>query len=245
WMSQFFDLQEAVICSICLAYFNDPVILKCGHNFCRACITQYCKESKTSPSYSCPQCREPFQEGEFHPNWQLRNIVDIAKNIPEPRGKKACEEHEELLKLFCEVDQTPICVVCRESRSHKEHSMVPIEEAALDYKVRISMLEQFRTEPSETYKTNNLIKMGGGIAQWFEHWPAKPRVLSSILEGATWGSGAKITRSSPVQGKIQVGAGNSTSSSSYSFLLIVAGWRMQGLLLTQTEWTITRSLVVP
>uniref|UniRef100_A0A8C3RV71 Leucine rich repeat containing 56 n=1 Tax=Chelydra serpentina TaxID=8475 RepID=A0A8C3RV71_CHESE len=24
---------------------------------------------------------------------------------------------------------------------------------------------------------------GGGIAQWFEHWPAKPRVVSSILEG--------------------------------------------------------------
>ncbi|XP_026515467.1 E3 ubiquitin-protein ligase TRIM41-like [Terrapene carolina triunguis] len=144
------DLQEAVICSICLAYFNDPVILKCGHNFCRACITQYCKESKTSPSYSCPQCREPFQEGEFHPNWQLRNIVDIAKNIPEPRGKKACEEHEELLKLFCEVDQTPICVVCRESRSHKEHSMVPIEEAALDYKDQIqSRLESLKKEREE------------------------------------------------------------------------------------------------
>uniref|UniRef100_A0A8C3SBP6 BTB domain-containing protein n=1 Tax=Chelydra serpentina TaxID=8475 RepID=A0A8C3SBP6_CHESE len=26
--------------------------------------------------------------------------------------------------------------------------------------------------------------LGGGIAQWFEQWPAKPRVVSSILEGA-------------------------------------------------------------
>ncbi|XP_065420237.1 E3 ubiquitin-protein ligase TRIM41-like [Chrysemys picta bellii] len=144
------DLQEAVNCSICLDYFNDPVILKCGHNFCRACIIQYCKESKTSPSYSCPQCREVFGEGEFQPNWQLRNIVDIAKNIPEPRGKKACEEHEELLKLFCEVDQTPICVVCRESRSHKEHSVVPIEEAATDYKDQIqSHLESLKKEREE------------------------------------------------------------------------------------------------
>uniref|UniRef100_A0A674JAU9 Tripartite motif containing 10 n=1 Tax=Terrapene triunguis TaxID=2587831 RepID=A0A674JAU9_9SAUR len=129
---------EAVICSICLDYFNDPVILKCGHNFCRVCITQYCKDSKISPFYSCPQCREWFRKGEFHPNWQLRNVVDIAKKIPEPRGKKACEKHVELLKLFCEVDQTPICLVCRESRSHKEHSVVPIEEAALDYQVIIS-----------------------------------------------------------------------------------------------------------
>ncbi|XP_039373109.1 E3 ubiquitin-protein ligase TRIM41-like [Mauremys reevesii] len=131
------DLQEAVICSICLDYFNDPVILKCGHNFCRSCITQYLKDSKNSPSYPCPQCREAFGEGEFQPNWQLRNVVDVAKKIPEPRGKKACEKHEELLKLFCEVDQTPICLVCRESRSHKEHSVVPIEEAALDYQAQI------------------------------------------------------------------------------------------------------------
>uniref|UniRef100_A0A674JYQ6 Uncharacterized protein n=1 Tax=Terrapene triunguis TaxID=2587831 RepID=A0A674JYQ6_9SAUR len=138
------DLQEAVICSICLAYFNDPVILKCGHNFCRSCISQYCKESKTSPSYPCPQCREPFQEGEFQPNRQLRNVVEIAKKFPEPRGKKACEKHEELLKLFCEVDQTPICVVCRESRSHKDHSVLPVDEAAVDYQVIFA----FGTHPS-------------------------------------------------------------------------------------------------
>uniref|UniRef100_A0A452HD05 Uncharacterized protein n=1 Tax=Gopherus agassizii TaxID=38772 RepID=A0A452HD05_9SAUR len=30
-----------------------------------------------------------------------------------------------------------------------------------------------------------------GIAQWFEHWPAKPRVVSSVLEGATYRPGVK------------------------------------------------------
>ncbi|KAH1183111.1 hypothetical protein KIL84_004603 [Mauremys mutica] len=132
------DLQEAVICSVCLASFNDPVILiKCGHNFCRSCITQYCQESRTSPPYPCPQCRAPFQAGEFQPNRELRNVVEIAKNIPEPKGKKVCETHEALLQLFCEVDQTPICVVCRESRSHRDHPVLPIEEAAQDYQANI------------------------------------------------------------------------------------------------------------
>ncbi|XP_039373196.1 tripartite motif-containing protein 10-like [Mauremys reevesii] len=149
--SQVKDLQEAVICSICLASFNDPVILiKCGHNFCRSCITQYCKDFKTSPPYPCPQCREPFREGEFQANRELRNVVEITKKIPEPRGKKACEKHEELLKLFCEVDQTPICLVCRESRSHKDHSVLPIEEAALDYKEQIQRhLESLKKERDE------------------------------------------------------------------------------------------------
>ncbi len=35
------------------------------------------------------------------------------------------------------------------------------------------------------YQTNSSNEsLGEGIAQWFEHWPAKPRVVSSILEGA-------------------------------------------------------------
>uniref|UniRef100_A0A452I1W0 LRRNT domain-containing protein n=1 Tax=Gopherus agassizii TaxID=38772 RepID=A0A452I1W0_9SAUR len=33
---------------------------------------------------------------------------------------------------------------------------------------------------------------GGGIAQGFEHWPTKPRVVSSIPEGAIKGTGVKI-----------------------------------------------------
>uniref|UniRef100_A0A8C3FBP6 Uncharacterized protein n=1 Tax=Chrysemys picta bellii TaxID=8478 RepID=A0A8C3FBP6_CHRPI len=155
------DLQEAVICSICLASFNNPVILiKCGHNFCRSCITQYCKESKVSPPYPCPQCREPFQEGEFQPNRDLRNVVEIAKKIPEPRGKKACEKHEELLKLFCEVDQTPICVVCRESRSHKDHAVLPIDEAAVDYQVMFA----FGGIPARAHSRHQPSKLLLGVA---------------------------------------------------------------------------------
>nr|XP_042698560.1 zinc finger protein RFP-like isoform X2 [Chrysemys picta bellii] len=140
------DLQEAVICSLCQNYFKDPVILNCGHNFCQGCITGYCQRWRLWRLFFlrpfCPQCREWFREGEFQPNRQLRNVVEIAKKFPEPRGKKVCEEHEELLKLFCEVDQTPICVVCRESPTHRDHALVPIEEAALDYKKHLQTEKQ-------------------------------------------------------------------------------------------------------
>ncbi|XP_044837295.1 tripartite motif-containing protein 10-like [Mauremys mutica] len=151
-------LQEPVNCSICLASFNDPVILiKCGHNFCRACITQYCQESKTSPRYRCPQCREPFRAGEFQPNRDLRNVVEIAKKFPAPSGERACEKHKALLQLFCEVDQTPICLVCRESRRHRDHPVLPIEEAAQDYQEQIrSRLESLKKERDEilSYKSS-------------------------------------------------------------------------------------------
>ncbi|XP_044838493.1 tripartite motif-containing protein 10-like [Mauremys mutica] len=144
------ELQEAVICSVCLAYFNDPVILKCGHNFCRSCITQYCQESETSPPYPCPQCREPFRAGEFQPNGVLRNVVEIAKKIPAPSRERACEKHEALLHRFCEVDQTPICLVCRESRSHRDHPVLPVEEVAQDYQEQIQRhLESLKKERDE------------------------------------------------------------------------------------------------
>ncbi|NXH12244.1 TRI41 ligase, partial [Bucco capensis] len=54
-----------------------------------------------------------------------------------PGQPNLCQKHQEALKLFCEVDEEAICVVCRESRSHKHHSVVPIEEVVQDYKNKL------------------------------------------------------------------------------------------------------------
>uniref|UniRef100_A0A8C4WNF4 B30.2/SPRY domain-containing protein n=1 Tax=Gopherus evgoodei TaxID=1825980 RepID=A0A8C4WNF4_9SAUR len=34
------SFQDEVTCSVCLEHFTDPVSIECGHNFCRACISQ-------------------------------------------------------------------------------------------------------------------------------------------------------------------------------------------------------------
>ncbi|XP_074827435.1 E3 ubiquitin-protein ligase TRIM39-like [Natator depressus] len=134
------SLQEEVTCPVCLEYFTDPVTLECGHNFCRACIAQ-CWEGPDTAA-SCPQCRETVQQRNLRPNRQLANVVEIAKRLSLQAAKGAggdgvCERHQEALKLFCEEDQTPICVICRESRAHRAHRVVPIEEAAQEYKVKL------------------------------------------------------------------------------------------------------------
>lgn len=46
-----------------------------------------------------------------------------------------CEEHEEKLKLYCDDDQLPICLVCGMSRDHKTHNVIPITEAFENYRV--------------------------------------------------------------------------------------------------------------
>uniref|UniRef100_A0A452IHV7 Uncharacterized protein n=1 Tax=Gopherus agassizii TaxID=38772 RepID=A0A452IHV7_9SAUR len=118
-------------CPICLEYFNDPVTLDCGHNFCRACITR-CWEGSDTDVF-CPCCMEIFPQGNFQANRQLGTLVDL---IIRQLKDEVCGKHQEALKLFCEEDQTPICVVCDRSQEHIAHTVVPIQEAAQEYKVR-------------------------------------------------------------------------------------------------------------
>ncbi|XP_044839034.1 E3 ubiquitin-protein ligase TRIM39-like [Mauremys mutica] len=134
------SLQEEATCPICLEYFKDLVIIDCGHNFCRACIAQ-CWEGSNA-DVSCPQCRETVQQGNLRPNRQLANVVEMVKRLSLQAAKgsgeeRVCGEHQETLKLFCEEDQTSVCVVCHLSRAHREHRVVPIEEAAQEYKVKL------------------------------------------------------------------------------------------------------------
>ncbi|XP_044837968.1 zinc finger protein RFP-like [Mauremys mutica] len=147
----FKNLRDEATCSICLNFFTDPVIIDCGHNFCRACITQCWEGSDTD--ISCPQCRETFPQGTLRPNRQLGNFVEIAKQLSVPAAAAAgglCHAHQEPFKLFCNQDQVLICVICRESQAHHAHRVVPIEEAAREHKEQIqTLLKTLKQEREE------------------------------------------------------------------------------------------------
>ncbi|CAM4665713.1 unnamed protein product [Caretta caretta] len=136
------SLRDELSCPICLEYFQEPVSIHCGHNFCRDCISQCWGESE--PNFSCPQCRETAQQRNFRPSRELARVIEIARGLSFQAakgsgGERVCERHQEALKLFCQEDETPICLVCDKSKAHRSHTGVPIEEAAQEYK------EQFQT----------------------------------------------------------------------------------------------------
>uniref|UniRef100_H3A5Q4 Tripartite motif containing 35 n=1 Tax=Latimeria chalumnae TaxID=7897 RepID=H3A5Q4_LATCH len=127
-------LEDEMTCCVCQELFKDPVTLRCGHNFCQECVCEYWKE-KTSQS--CPICRADSAISDLKINYTLRNIVETYKK----EGKKSkvqsesiCSEHEEKLKLYCLEDQEAICLVCQTSRKHKNHTLLPIKEAAQEFK---------------------------------------------------------------------------------------------------------------
>ncbi|XP_067865475.1 zinc-binding protein A33-like [Heterodontus francisci] len=122
---------EDVNCPICLDFFTDPVILECGHNFCRSCITRCWKNKRPC---CCPECREMLWERNLRVNRALASLAEKARNLKlnlkEKESKFHCEKHQEELKLFCETDKKLICYICRDSREHKSHNFMPIDEAA-------------------------------------------------------------------------------------------------------------------
>ncbi|XP_014818085.1 PREDICTED: tripartite motif-containing protein 7-like [Calidris pugnax] len=134
-------LQDEACCSICLGIFQDPVSIHCGHSFCRSCITETWEGWTTN--FSCPQCRKMKSRKILRPNRELANVIEAAKrlNLPPDRevegGENLCEKHQEPLKLFCQDDKRLICVVCDRSKVHRDHSVVPIGEAAQECKKQI------------------------------------------------------------------------------------------------------------
>uniref|UniRef100_A0A8D0BY46 RING-type E3 ubiquitin transferase n=1 Tax=Salvator merianae TaxID=96440 RepID=A0A8D0BY46_SALMN len=140
------NFSDEAICSICLEYFKDPVTVDCGHNFCQVCITRCLEEAEGKPS--CPQCRETISQRNFRPNRQLTNLVELIKNlqqeIQEEEKRGVCGKHQEPLKLFCKEDRICICVVCDRSKEHKDHNVLPLEEAFKEYKSQIPSLEHKR-----------------------------------------------------------------------------------------------------
>nr|XP_017822003.1 E3 ubiquitin-protein ligase TRIM4 isoform X2 [Callithrix jacchus] len=127
------DLQEELTCSICLDYFRDPVSIECGHNFCRSCLHR--SRVPGSGPFPCPECRHPSAPTALRPNWALARLTEKTQRRrqgPVPPG--LCGRHWEPLRLFCEDDQRPVCLVCRESQEHQTHAMAPIDEAVESYR---------------------------------------------------------------------------------------------------------------
>ncbi|XP_071395861.1 E3 ubiquitin-protein ligase TRIM39-like isoform X2 [Centroberyx affinis] len=106
--------EEDLSCPVCHDIFKDPVLLSCSHSFCKACLQSWWTEKQI---HECPLCKE------------------ISLQSEPPSGSELlCSLHSEKLKLFCLDHQQPVCLVCLHSKTHTNHRIRPIDEAAQDHK---------------------------------------------------------------------------------------------------------------
>ncbi|XP_069325418.1 E3 ubiquitin-protein ligase TRIM21-like [Eulemur rufifrons] len=137
-------MWEEVTCPICLDPFVDPVSIDCGHSFCQECISEVGRDGRSV----CPVCRQRFLLRNLRPNRQVANMMENLRKISQDAKNISgvqCAVHGEKLHLFCEDDGKILCWVCTQSRKHRDHCMVPIEEAAQEYQEKLQVaLEKLR-----------------------------------------------------------------------------------------------------
>ncbi|NIG58637.1 E3 ubiquitin-protein ligase TRIM21 [Pontoporia blainvillei] len=130
-------MWEEVTCSICLDPMVEPMSIECGHSFCQECISEVGKIGGSV----CPVCRHRFLLRNLRPNRQVANMVEnlrkISQDAKEGTQGELCVVHREKLHLFCKEDGKALCWVCSQSQKHRDHLMVPIEEAAQEYQGKV------------------------------------------------------------------------------------------------------------
>ncbi|CAG5927417.1 unnamed protein product [Menidia menidia] len=148
-------------CSICCDIFRDPVVLKCSHSFCSPCLQQYWTQKVQKRD--CPLCRTQSLDDPV-PSLTLKTLCESC--VMEEEEDEAAEEtgqdlycepselcpvHGERLKLYCQQDKEPICVVCHTSKKHKRHDCCPVSEAVVDAKEKMKSALSSLQEKRDTF----------------------------------------------------------------------------------------------
>ncbi|XP_010872671.4 tripartite motif-containing protein 35 [Esox lucius] len=143
-------LEDELTCPVCCEIFRYPVVLKCSHSFCRACLQQFWNQKKARRE--CPVCRVKCSLAEPTVSLALKNVSDTflrKQRIQDESSGAAvwepvpvtvvakCPSHAEVLKLFCQDDAEVLCCVCHTSRRHQGHRVIPLEEGAQELKEEI------------------------------------------------------------------------------------------------------------
>ncbi|XP_033982669.1 probable E3 ubiquitin-protein ligase TRIML1 isoform X2 [Trematomus bernacchii] len=82
--------EDQFLCSICLDVFTDPVSTSCGHNFCKACISEHWDTKVPS---QCPNCKKVFN---IKPDLQVNTFIsEMAAQFRQPAQQKASSSSSE------------------------------------------------------------------------------------------------------------------------------------------------------
>ncbi|KAJ8391032.1 hypothetical protein AAFF_G00096530 [Aldrovandia affinis] len=151
--------EEDLSCPVCWDIFREPVVLPCGHSFCKDCVQTYWAPQNPR---SCPVCRAEAPAGEPLVSLTLKNLCESAikeSDRSRPAGSDSlglCILHDMELTLFCLEDYQPVCIACQTFGEHRAHECCQIDEVALELKEKAKIaLETLHKKLMTFYKAKN------------------------------------------------------------------------------------------
>nr|XP_012597695.1 E3 ubiquitin-protein ligase TRIM50 isoform X2 [Microcebus murinus] len=123
WQVSVPELEDQLLCPICLEVFKEPLMLQCGHSYCKCCLVSL--SCHRDAELRCPVCRQAVDGSSSPPNVSLARVIE-ALRLPRDPEPKVCAHHRNPLSLFCEKDQQLICGLCGLLGSHQHHQVTPV-----------------------------------------------------------------------------------------------------------------------
>ncbi|XP_042298422.1 LOW QUALITY PROTEIN: E3 ubiquitin-protein ligase TRIM50-like [Sceloporus undulatus] len=139
------QLEDQLLCPICLEVFREPLMLQCGHSYCKPCVVSL--SGGPGEALLCPVCRKAVDCTSSPPNVSLARVIEALRGAGEgcgASGPEACEEscpdHRNPLSLFCEDDRAVICGLCGTIGTHRHHKVTPVSSVYSRMKEELSVL---------------------------------------------------------------------------------------------------------
>ncbi|XP_045076859.1 E3 ubiquitin-protein ligase TRIM50-like [Coregonus clupeaformis] len=161
------SLEDQLRCPVCLEVFAEPLMLQCGHSYCRCCVCSMSMDPQGQ--LQCPECRCAVDGDSPPPNVGLARIVDALRELsgPERAQPETCPEHHNPLSLYCEEDQMVICGLCGSIGAHRSHKITPVSSIYSRMKWRRRVLYP-------TFKRLRSEKQNVPLVQSFSNSGARP-----------------------------------------------------------------------
>ncbi|XP_051790750.1 tripartite motif-containing protein 16-like isoform X1 [Erpetoichthys calabaricus] len=111
------QLQDELICCVCLDILKDPISLQCGHSFCKECINS-CWDNYEELLCRCPSCRSVnIPRPDLQKNILLNKIARELRVLTLPTSQSAAGA-QDIACDFCKRNKfraVKSCLTCRAS----------------------------------------------------------------------------------------------------------------------------------
>ncbi|XP_071532109.1 uncharacterized protein [Panulirus ornatus] len=169
-------MEEAVRCSVCSEVYQtgprDPLVLPCGHAFCRSCLTNV----YITGNFICPSCRRDLNHLDVQDLPRCFPLLSLSASYSEFQPEQ-CSLHKDEQSYWCQDCQETMCSVCL----YEEHPQGHLVQCA-----KVFLKEKRDSLSDEISHLNDMIRsVGSDIEISFQKFVQKMKLFCQLEKSVT------------------------------------------------------------